>query len=252
LEDIISFFENSLTEYVEEVTGFLSNKYDVYEEKDEYRSAITLRLLENKHKILSSFKGRSSVKTYLSSIIIRYFIDIHRSAVGRWRPSAVARSYGELGVEIERFYIKERWSPLEIYRKLYGNKYDITYDYVAELCSKLPVRHGYKKSDIDLEIISIKSSENNEPETSIFIKASEVIMKEALNIVKEVIEKYRGKDKLALSMYFNDNMMISKIAAALDMKRHYVDKLIKDVMAEIRAKLKEKGINKEDIDDILK
>jgi RNA polymerase sigma factor for flagellar operon FliA len=77
---------------------------------DEFRSWARLRLLDNDRAILRKFGGRSSMRTFLVTVIERLYLDWRNHEWGKWRPTNEARRLGEVAVELERQVLRDRCS----------------------------------------------------------------------------------------------------------------------------------------------
>ena len=71
------------------------------DEAEEFASVARLKLVEHGHAILRRFEGRSSLKTYLVTVVHRLFIDHRRQRWGTWRPSAAARRLGPVAMRLD-------------------------------------------------------------------------------------------------------------------------------------------------------
>ena len=60
-----------------------------------------LKLIDDDYQILRGFRERSSLRTYLSTVVERLFLDYRIRQWGKWRPSAQARRAGALAVRLE-------------------------------------------------------------------------------------------------------------------------------------------------------
>lgn len=88
---------------VEGVVGSLARRYRLSDdERDEFLGQVRLRLIQDDYAVLGRFEGRSSLSTYLRTVIRRLFLDERTRAWGRWRPSAQAVRLGPAAVELER------------------------------------------------------------------------------------------------------------------------------------------------------
>ncbi len=68
---------------LEKVLGFTRSRYHLgREEGEDFASFVKLRLLERDCAILKSFKGKSSLGTFLSVVVSRLLIDYRRSRMG--------------------------------------------------------------------------------------------------------------------------------------------------------------------------
>jgi RNA polymerase sigma factor (sigma-70 family) len=74
---------------------------------DEFRSWARVRLLDNDQAVLRKFQGRSTLRTYLVTVVQRLYLDWRNAEWGKWRPSAEARRLGHLAVELERLVLRD-------------------------------------------------------------------------------------------------------------------------------------------------
>src|SRR5229473_2829543 len=74
---------------------------------EDFASTVKLRLIENDYEILGRFEGRSSLKTYLTAVINRLYIDYQTQRFGKWRPSAEARRLGPVALRLEALLYRD-------------------------------------------------------------------------------------------------------------------------------------------------
>jgi RNA polymerase sigma factor (sigma-70 family) len=77
------------------------------DQSEEFAGAARLKLIENDYSVLRAFRGRSSLSTYLTAVILRFALDHHRQIAGRWRPSAQAESLGPSAVRLEALLYRD-------------------------------------------------------------------------------------------------------------------------------------------------
>jgi RNA polymerase sigma factor for flagellar operon FliA len=75
---------------------------------DEFASWARLRLLDNDHAILRKFEQRSSLRTFLITVVQRLFLDWRNAEWGKWRPTADARRLGPVAIELERLVLRDQ------------------------------------------------------------------------------------------------------------------------------------------------
>lgn len=75
---------------------------------DEFSSWVQIRLLDNDQAVLRRFEGRSSLRTFLISVVQRLYLDWRNAEWGKWRPTADARRLGPVAIELERLVRRDR------------------------------------------------------------------------------------------------------------------------------------------------
>jgi RNA polymerase sigma factor for flagellar operon FliA len=76
-------------------------------EQEDFAGFVRLRLIEDDYAVLRKFQERSTLWTYLSSVIGRLSLDYCAEQWGRWRPSAVADRLGPEAVALERLVTRD-------------------------------------------------------------------------------------------------------------------------------------------------
>jgi RNA polymerase sigma factor (sigma-70 family) len=74
---------------------------------EDFTSTVLERLVEDDYAILGKFQGRSSLKTYLTAVIVRFYLDFQEKRFGKWRPSAEALRRGPLALRLERLLYRD-------------------------------------------------------------------------------------------------------------------------------------------------
>jgi RNA polymerase sigma factor (sigma-70 family) len=72
------------------------------DEAQELASDVYVRLLRHNAAVLRSYRGESSLCTFLVVVIQRVLLDTHIAQIGKWHPSASARRLGRVAIVLER------------------------------------------------------------------------------------------------------------------------------------------------------
>src|SRR4028119_1161719 len=70
------------------------------EETEDFISLVQLKIIEDDYAVLCKFQGKSTLKTYLTVVIERQFLDHLNHLRGKWRPSAEAKRPGPPGLQL--------------------------------------------------------------------------------------------------------------------------------------------------------
>ena len=76
-------------------------------ERDDFASFVNLRLVDDNYAVLRKFQNRSTLWTYLATVIEHMALDFCAHKWGRWRPSAMANRLGPVAVLLERLVTRD-------------------------------------------------------------------------------------------------------------------------------------------------
>src|SRR6185436_19213940 len=113
----------------------------------EFASWARLRLIDNDCAILRKFEGRSSMRTFLITVVQRLFLDWRNAEWGKWRPTADARRVGPLAIELERLIIRDQLSFNEAVETLVARNMAASREVCEAAWASLPQRPGRKTTD---------------------------------------------------------------------------------------------------------
>jgi RNA polymerase sigma factor for flagellar operon FliA len=87
---------------VDGVVAFVCRRHHCApDDREDFAGLVHLRLIEDDYAVLRAFAGRSSLRTYLGTVVHRLFLDFRRSRWGIWRPCAEARRIGPEAVRLD-------------------------------------------------------------------------------------------------------------------------------------------------------
>jgi RNA polymerase sigma factor for flagellar operon FliA len=217
---------------------------------DDFASHVKLRLIEDDYAILRQFRGRSSLRTYLTVVIQRLFLDFRIKAWGKWRPSAEAKRRGAVAILLERLMIRDGHTFEEAYELLTTN-HGVTESRPAleRMAGELPVR-ARRRFESDDALTDVPSR-GKAPDETLAGRETHDAAARLSSALAGLTGSLDTQDRLILVMRFEDGRTVAEIAATLglDQKRLYrrFDKLLR----ELRTGLEAAGIEAGMVNDIL-
>lgn len=106
-------------ELIDQIVRTTGRRRHLSTEQEDFAGFVRLRMVEDNYAILRKFQNRSSLKTYLVTVVERLSLDFCVERWGRWRPSAAADRLGPIAVLLERLVNRDGHSleeALEIIR----------------------------------------------------------------------------------------------------------------------------------------
>jgi len=248
--DAATYYKDHLKQ-ISEVISIICRKHAMRgdEEKD-FAQQVHLQLIENDYKILRSYKGNSSLKTYLHTVISRIFIDQVRV---KWHPSAEAKRIGETAVELEKLIYRNQYSVHEACQILAANPSTAIDENAAhDMLGRLHVRTPrLNKVDDSEKRLLILPDPAPDPETLIAHKQFLRKKQQMIAIIGNIIPSLSTEDKLLIKLLFLSGHRISEIARLLGKDDHQLYKRTKSILQKMREAVADAGLVESDIRESL-
>ena len=110
------------------------------EDAEDFSQTVHLKLLERNYDVFQRFAGRSSLKTYLTVVVLRLLLDWRNSSFGKWRPTTAAIRLGDDAVRLERMIVRDRFSTTEAIETLLVQNGPNAAPALRDLAATLPLR----------------------------------------------------------------------------------------------------------------
>ena len=233
-------FESHL-ELIDRVICSICRRNCVLEdEAEDFASWAKLKLIDNDYAIIRKFQGRSSLKTYLTTVLQNLFRDYRIGKWGKWRPSAKARRLGEVAVQLETLLSRDGFSLHEAVGILTTNlQVGSSAEELEAMAAELPPRTSRR---MEGEETLVKTGANGHVEEKVIDgeRAETAARTEAL--LAEALEAVPAEDRLMLKMRYQDGFTIASIADALGLKPRPLYRRFEQSLATLRRELEHQGL----------
>jgi RNA polymerase sigma factor for flagellar operon FliA len=249
-DDAADLFERELP-LIEGVIRFVVRRHRLApDEAEDFASDARLRLIEHDYRILRTFRGRSSLRTFLGTVIERLLLDHRTARWGKWRPSAEARRAGSIGVRLDALLHRDGL-PLDqaIEVLLAAERGTVTRGELERLGARLPrrARRVFVGEDALSDVAAADDQGAPAGQHDELAALSERI--HARLVV--ALDRLAPQQRLICKLRFEDELTIAEVARGLglDQKRLYRD--VDRIKATLRAWLEADGVSAEDIRAVL-
>jgi RNA polymerase sigma factor (sigma-70 family) len=212
-------------------------------------------LKEDNFRRLRDFQGRSSITTYLTSIITRFVIDVVRSRSGRSRAKERAVKLGVLGERVYDLMVLRNHSAseaAEIMQTTFGEQ--ISPDELREIHAGLLGRETRHQSSAestiawgeDGELVAIQSAT---PEREL---SDRIQQKRRGELLAALMENLKVDDRLLLRLRFPlddaaEPLEMSAIAAMVGLNEQQAERKLRKILVDCREELLKKGLSLNDL-----
>ena len=214
---------------------------------EEFSSWVRLRLLENDSAILRKFGGRSTPRTFLTTVVQRLFLDWRNKEWGKWRPSAAARRHGAAAVALERLILRDQLSFEEAVQQLRAHRLAESVEECERVWAQLPQRPLRRPAnDFDFD-----KSEAPTVMDEVAIDEHRRRAAAAGSALTEVLSTLDAGDHIVLRLRFQDGFTVARIAQLVDQDQKVLYRRIESLLNRMRQALLAKGVSAADISDLL-
>jgi RNA polymerase sigma factor for flagellar operon FliA len=220
------------------------------DEAEEFASVARLRLIEDDYAVLRKFGGRCSLRTYLSVVLGRMFLDFRRQHWGVWRPSAEARRLGAIAVRLDVLLHRDGVGLDEAIEILRTNeRVAATQAELATLAARLP-RRGVRRREGESAAAAAPILAE---QVEIMALASE--REEHARLLRGALCKVLGalevEDALILRLRFRDDFTVARIASVLAVEAKPLYRRLGRLLGDLRNALEKQGFRGSDLYDVL-
>ncbi len=235
---------------IERIVGFVCRRNRLPDaEAEDFRSLVQLKLIENDYEVLRRFRGQSTLRTYLTVVIQRRFLDYRISEWGKWRPSAEARRLGPIAVELERLTTRDGLSRDEaieslVTRKGAGWSRAELLDAYRRLPDRAPRRRVGEENAREIPAPV-------DVEREVFRRELSTSAEKARVALRSAVAELPSQDRLILKMRFDEGCPVADIAAALRLPPKPLYRRIEGILGSLRRRLEAGGLSSSDVGDFL-
>jgi RNA polymerase sigma factor (sigma-70 family) len=201
---------------------------------EDFSQSVQLKFLESGYDAFARFDGRSSLRTYLTTVVWRLLLDWRTAAYGKWRPSAAARRLGAQALRLDRLLNRDGLTVDEAVQ-VASLAPDALPDRVLRLIAeRLPRRRRHIRVADD--VLQLVAREFPDP-----IEARERAMKarQARIALGQAFNHLNPEERRLMALRYRQSLTVREIASLLDVdaKRLYrtFDRLVGKLRRDMGA-----------------
>ena len=195
---------------VRRIVAWVSGRHGLGgEDARDFESTVHTRLIENDYAALARFEGKSTLKTYLTAVIHRIYLDFQVQRFGKWRPSAQARKLGPLALRLERLLYRDGLSFDEACGVLQSDLAPTeSRDTLYAVSLKLPLRSSRQAaSDDGREPIDPASASSPVEQAE-----QQALARHVCLALRRAIAAFPARDRVLLRLYFERELSMADVA----------------------------------------
>lgn len=215
---------------------------------EDFASTVKLRLIENDYEILARFEGRSSLKTYVTAVVNRLYLDYQNQRFGKWRPSAQARRLGPVALRLECVMYRDGLTFEEacgVIQTRFGASE--SRDALHALSLQLPVRvarraadgHGHEPSTASGGLAAVEQAERR------------ILAEKTFVALRRALRRLPARDRVILRLHVETGLSLADVARALGEEQKALYRRRDALYKQLRLDLEKDGIGCGDAHELL-
>ena len=228
---------------IERVIAFVVHRHHVSAaDAEDFASQVKLKLIENDYAVFRKFQNRSSLRTYLSTVVTHFFQDFRNAAWGKWRPSSDAVRGGPVAVLLEQLLVRDGYTFDEACELLTTNhRIDVARTELEELVARLPVRVR-RRFEPDVVLVNAPAT-TPAPDDVLDASTRDRQAARAREVLARVMAALPAQDRLILSLIYSDGRSVADVARLLRLKQKPLYPRIAAMLRRLRTALEDEGIS---------
>ncbi|MGH9384792.1 MAG: sigma-70 family RNA polymerase sigma factor [Vicinamibacterales bacterium] len=215
---------------------------------DEFASWARLKLLDHDCAILQKFEGRSSLRTFLITVVQRLFLDWRNAEWGKWRPTADARRVGNVAIELERLITRDQMSFGEAVEMLVSRGIADSRDECEQVWAELPQRPSRRMTD-DTALANVAAPGLASDDVTAAERRKRG--QSASAALADALAALPAQDQLIVRLRFHDRFTVARIAELVGEDQKALYRRFERLLGGIRSSMTARGVSASDVADLL-
>ncbi len=231
---------------IDEVVGHVCRRHRLSGvEAEDFAQDVRLHFIERNYERLRRFEGRSSLRTYITVVVHRCFLDYRNKLWGKWRPSAEATRLGPIGILLERMVARDGFTVDHAIEMIETNHGIAINNDFAALRERLAQRQPMRQRLCDEEADRLESPA---PPSDVNVVRAEqdFVARRVRAACARACQALGAEERLILRMRYDD-VPVADIARTLHLNQKRLYRTIERLLADLRARLESEGISKDEV-----
>jgi RNA polymerase sigma factor (sigma-70 family) len=209
-------------------------------EAEDFSQEAHKKLLEG--RVIERFRGRSSLRTYLITVLQNLYRDMRNREWGKFRPSVEATSAGPVAIKLEQLIVRDGLTFEEAFETLRTN-YGVTVSRqtLEAMAARLPLRIS-RKSQSD-EVLVVMPSGGASPDAIVSRHEHEATLVRVRDILREALRDLAPADRLIVKYRFVDGLPIVKIARLMNIDQKQLYRRLERIVHSLRERFADEGVD---------
>ena len=228
---------------IDQVVQFIGRRHRLDADAiQELQAAIHLKIIENDYEVLRKFEGRSSIRTYLTAVVQRHFLDSRTALWGRGRPCACARRAGPAGVMLDRLLTRDGTSLDEAVARV-RERHDVPEPALRSLAVQIPPRTP--RRFVGEDTLAEVAADAGLPAADAGLQRDEA--QRAESALHAALDALGHEEQVILKYRFVYGLQISQISRLTGLEQKPLYRRFEAILKVMRREMEAQGLTREQV-----
>lgn len=214
---------------------------------EEFSSWARLRLFEDDCAVLRKFRGQSSLRTYLTTVLLHLFLDWRNAQWGRWRPTAQARRSGPLAIELERLVLRDGRDFDEAVELLVSTGAAASRAECDQAWAQLKRQPVRKMTTTE---VLVEVAARDDAQARVDFESMQEKAGRAAGALRQALRRLDDQEQVILRLCYVNRFTAKQIGAVMDLEAKPLYRRIEQIEAKLGALLMAAGVSKDEVRDL--
>lgn len=228
-----------LLPHIDRVTDWLARRYRLSAaDAQDFGQSIKLKFIDNDYDLLRRFQERSTLTTFVTSVVTNAFHDYRNAAWGKWRPSAEARRLGPTAIALEQCLVRDGMTFEEACERL-STDAPVDHRALEQVAALLPIRVR-RRFETEDALHAVATAETAD---AIVRDRERLSLAESIHAaLARALDRLPAEDAAILALKFRSGRKVSEIAAILGLPQKPLYRRIAALLTDLRVSLEREGL----------
>lgn len=229
--------------WIEKVAASACRKNAWATEAEDFAAWVKMKMMEDDYAVLRKFRGESEVKTYITTVVVRYFHNYSRERRGRWRPSAAAERLGPPAGELEMLVRRDGYPLRQAAEQLRtAGRTTLSDVELARLLARIPERAPLRPVEVGAEPV-LAAEDPSRADERVVASESEAERSALTDALKRAMGELEPEERMIVRMHFGDGRSLADVARTLGVDQKPLYRLVPRLRERLRERLVAEGVS---------
>ena len=200
---------------IERVTSSIARQHQLSAaDAEDFAAEVHLRLISDDYAVLRKFRSQCTLRTFLTVVIRRLFLDYRNAQWGKWRPSVHSVRAGDMAVQLEELTIRDGFTFSEACDILETNA-GSPLDRNALLAAYRRFRRRSRPRFVNDEAAAGRAAAVTLTDERVVAAEAQRVVERTTVALRSALRTVSRQERLILKLHFVDGLSVARVSRRL-------------------------------------